>query len=435
MLSATDNAYLNSSEPDTPMGNYLRCHWHPVALSEEVAKPDCAPIRLKVMGEDLLLFRDSKGKTGLIEPFCAHRGADLFFGRNEECGIRCIYHGWKYDIHGNCIDMPNVPKDAAYHGKIKIKAYPTQEFADMVWAYMGPPDIQPFEVPQLEAGLVPPSHRYVTKRLVECNWTHSMEGALDTAHFSFLHMPAPAFRKDDSSNIAADESRIRWLRNDPAPRFKIIDHEVGFLIGGARNADPGDHYWRLTQYMLPTHSITPSAMPNETYYGYSWVPIDDYSCWMYVYAWHPDQAISDEERKKYIKGGYGQFAELGPGYVPLRNRSNSYLMSREEQKNISFTGIRGIAEQDQMAQESQGYMIDRTKENLSPTDVGIIRFRKLLLQEAKAFAAGKNPDSPNKAKDYCVRGGGAHTKSSLALEQVMEERFGSITGKVDYANN
>ena len=435
MLSATDNAYLNSSEPDTPMGNYLRCHWHPVALSEEVAKPDCAPIRLKVMGEDLLLFRDSKGKTGLIEPFCAHRGADLFFGRNEECGIRCIYHGWKYDIHGNCIDMPNVPKDAAYHGKIKIKAYPTQEFADMVWAYMGPPDIQPFEVPQLEAGLVPPSHRYVTKRLVECNWTHSMEGALDTAHFSFLHMPAPAFRKDDSSNIAADESRIRWLRNDPAPRFKIIDHEVGFLIGGARNADPGDHYWRLTQYMLPTHSITPSAMPNETYYGYSWVPIDDYSCWMYVYAWHPDQAISDEERKKYIKGGYGQFAELGPGYVPLRNRSNSYLMSREEQKTISFTGIRGIAEQDQMAQESQGYMIDRTKENLSPTDVGIIRFRKLLLQEAKAFAAGKKPDSPNKAKDYCVRGGGAHTKSSLALEQVMEERFGSITGKIDYANN
>jgi hypothetical protein len=156
---------------------------------------------------------------------------------------------------------------------------------------------------------------------------------------------------------------------------------------------------------------------------------------MYVYAWHPDVAIPDEERKKYIKGGYGQFAELGPGYVPLRNRSNTYLMSREEQKTISFTGIRGIAEQDQMAQESQGYIIDRTKENLSPTDVGIIRFRKLLLQEAKAFAAGKRPDAPKQAKEYCVRGGGAHTKASLALEQVMEERFGSITGKVNHANN
>lgn len=432
MLSAKDNSYLNTSEPNTPMGNYLRCHWHPVALSEEVALPDCPPIRLKIMGEDLLLFRDTRGQTGLIEPFCAHRGADLFFGRNEECGIRCIYHGWKYDVNGNCIDMPNIPKDAAYHGKIKIKAYPTKEFADMVWAYLGPPEFQPAEIPQLEAGLVPSDHRYVTKRLVDCNWTHSMEGALDTAHFSFLHMPAPAYRKDDSSNIAADENRIRWLRNDPMPRFKIIEHEVGFLIGGARNADPGDHYWRLTQFMLPTHSITPSAMPNETYYGYSWVPIDDHSCWMFVYAWHPNMPIPQEERDQYVKGGYGQFAELGPGYVPLRNRSNNYLMSREEQKTVSFTGIRGIAEQDQMAQESQGFIIDRTKENLSPTDVGIIRFRKLLLQEAKAFEKGIKPESPNKAKDYCVRGGGAHTKATLPLEQVMQDRFGSTTGKVHH---
>jgi phenylpropionate dioxygenase-like ring-hydroxylating dioxygenase large terminal subunit len=430
MLSAQDNAFLVTSEPNTPMGNYLRCHWNPVALSEEVAAPDCPPIRVKVMGEDLLLFRDTNGNTGLIEPFCAHRGADLFFGRNEECGIRCIYHGWKYDIHGNCIDMPNVPKDAAYHGKIKIKAYPTKEFADMVWAYMGLPELQPVQVPQLEAGLVPPSHRYVTKRLIDCNWVHSMEGALDTAHFSFLHMPAPAFLKDDNTNIAADEKRIRWLRNDPVPRFKIIEHAVGFLIGGARHADPGDLYWRLTQYMLPTHSITPSAMPNETFYGYSWTPIDDHQCWMYVYAWHPELPIPEEERKKYIQGGFGQFAKLGPGYVPVRNRSNQYLMSREEQKTISFTGIQGIAEQDQMAQESQGYIVDRTKEHLSPTDVGIIRFRKILLDDAKAYANGKQPDSPHRPQEYCLRGGGAHTKDSLSLEEVMQERFNSIIGKV-----
>ena len=430
MLSAQDNAFLVTSEPNSPMGNYLRCHWHPVALSEEIAAPDCPPIRVKVMGEDLLLFRDTSGNTGLIEPFCAHRGADLFFGRNEECGIRCIYHGWKYDIHGNCIDMPNIPKDAAYHGKIKIKAYPTQEFADMVWAYMGPSKLQPAQVPQLEAGLVPPSHRYVTKRLIDCNWVHSMEGALDTAHFSFLHMPAPAFLKDDNTNIAADEKRIRWLRNDPVPRFKIIEHAVGFLIGGARHADPGDLYWRLTQYMLPTHSITPSAMPNETFYGYSWTPIDDHQCWMYVYAWHPELPISEEERKKYIQGGFGQFAKLGPGYVPLRNRSNQYLMSREEQKTVSFTGIQGIAEQDQMAQESQGYIVDRTKENLSPTDVGIIRFRKILLDDAKAYANGKKPESPHQSQEYCLRGGGAHTKASLSLEEVMQERFNSTTGKV-----
>jgi hypothetical protein len=299
----------------------------------------------------------------------------------------------------------------------------------MVWAYMGPPELQPAQVPQLEVGLVPPSHRYVSKRLIECNWVHSMEGALDTAHFSFLHMPAPAFVKDDNTNIAADEKRIRWLRNDPAPRFKIIEHAVGFLIGGARNADPGDHYWRLTQYMLPTHSITPSAMPNETYYGYSWTPIDDHHCWMYVYAWHPELAIPDEERKKYIQGGFGQFAKMGPGYVPLRNRSNQYLMSREEQKTISFTGIQGIAEQDQMAQESQGYIVDRTKENLSPTDVGIIRFRKILFEDAKAYANGRRPESPHQSQEYCLRGGGAHTKASLSLEEVMQERGNSSTGK------
>lgn len=435
MLSKEDNSLLVTSEANTVMGNYLRCYWHPVALSEEIAEPDSPPIRVKIMGEDLLLFRDSQGKTGLIEPFCAHRGADLFFGRNEDCGIRCIYHGWKYDVHGNCIDMPNVPKDAAYHGKIKIKAYPTREFADMVWAYMGPTDEEPSELPQLEVGLVPKDHRYVTKRLVECNWTHSMEGALDTAHFSFLHMPAPTFTKDDNTNIAADEKRIRWLRNDPAPRFSIIDHAVGFMIGGARNADPGDHYWRLTQFMLPTHSITPSAMPNETYYGYTWVPIDDHHCWTYVYAWNPDRPIPADELQNYKKGGYGQFAELGAGYVPIRNRNNNYLMSREDQKNISFTGVKGIAEQDQMAQESQGYIVDRTKENLTPTDIGIIRFRKLLMQEAKNYAKGIKPLAPNQASEYCIRGGGAHTSASLPVEQVMTERFGSKTGKViNHAN-
>ena len=435
MLSKEDNSLLVTSEANTVMGNYLRCYWHPVALSEEIAEPDSPPIRVKIMGEDLLLFRDSQGKTGLIEPFCAHRGADLFFGRNEDCGIRCIYHGWKYDVHGNCIDMPNVPKDAAYHGKIKIKAYPTREFADMVWAYMGPTDEEPSELPQLEVGLVPKDHRYVTKRLVECNWTHSMEGALDTAHFSFLHMPAPTFTKDDNTNIAADEKRIRWLRNDPAPRFSIIDHAVGFMIGGARNADPGDHYWRLTQFMLPTHSITPSAMPNETYYGYTWVPIDDHHCWTYVYAWNPDRPIPADELQNYKKGGYGQFAELGAGYIPIRNRNNNYLMSREDQKNISFTGVKGIAEQDQMAQESQGYIVDRSKENLTPTDIGIIRFRKLLMQEAKNYAKGIKPLAPNQASEYCIRGGGAHTSASLPVEQVMTERFGSKTGKViNHAN-
>jgi hypothetical protein len=172
-------------------------------------------------------------------------------------------------------------------------------------------------------------------------------------------------------------------------------------------------------------------MPGETIYGYTWTPIDDHRCWVYTYAWHPDQPLAEAERERYRKGGYGQFAELGEGYVPLRNRSNDYLLSREEQRTVSFTGVRGIAEQDQMAQESQGVIVDRTREHLTATDIAIVHFRRLVLGEARALATGTEPKAPRLAQAYRVRGGGAHTPAAQPLEQVMQERFGSITGRVD----
>lgn len=429
MLSAADNTLLTRTGPGTPMGEYFRRFWQPVALSREIAEPDSAPIRIKVLGEELLAFRDTQGRVGLIDSKCAHRGADLFFGRNEDCGIRCIYHGWKYDADGHCVEMPNVPAGSAYHGKMAIKAYPTREFGDMVWAYLGPREHLPAEVSQLEFGSVPAAHRYVTKRLQQCNWAQSMEGALDTAHFSFLHMPAPALAKNDTMTAAADESRIRWLRNDPLPKFQIIDHEVGFVIGGSRKADGDDLYWRITQFMLPAHSITPSAMPGETLYGYTWIPIDDESCWIYVYAWHPERALPDDERARYAKGGFGQFAELGPDYVPLRNRNNDYLIDRDEQKHRSFTGVRGIAEQDAMAQDSQGLILDRTREHLSPTDVGVVRFRRVMLESAKALRDGREPAAAQRHDQYNVRAGGAMANSGVPFEDVMRNRFGSISGR------
>jgi phthalate 4,5-dioxygenase len=426
MLSAADSELLVRTGPGTAMGEYFRRFWLPVALSREMPEPDSPPIRVKVMGEDLVAFRDSNGRVGLLEPACAHRGANLFYGRNEECGLRCIYHGWKYDVDGKCVDMPNVPAGASMHGKISIKAYPTREFGELVWAYLGPKDEKP-EVPQLEHGMLPASHRYVTKRLQQCNWAHSMEGALDTAHFSFLHMPAPRFSSNADKTVAADENRMRWLRNDPAPRFTVVDHEVGFVVGGARKADGNELYWRITQFMLPTHSITPSAMPGEVYYGYTWVPIDDENCWIYIYGWHPDRPIEAEERAKFEKGGYGQFAELGPGYLPIRNRGNDWLIDRTEQKLRSFTGVRGIAEQDAMAQESQGLIADRTREHLTPTDVAIVHFRRLMLKEARSAnppAAARRPEA------YRLRSGGAVLPSALSFEEVMKKRFGTASGRV-----
>jgi phthalate 4,5-dioxygenase len=430
MLSAVDNELLVRTGPGTAVGEYFRRYWLPVALSRELPERDGPPLRVRMLGEDLLGFRDSEARVGLIEPACAHRGANLYYGRNEEGGIRCIYHGWKYDVEGRCIDMPNVPPDAAYRGKISIKAYPTREFGELVWAYLGPKSRMPQELPQLEFALLPAAHRYVTKRLQQCNWAQSMEGALDTAHFSFLHMPAPAVAAYVNPATAADEKRLRWLREDPMPRFTIIEHDVGFVAGGARRADDDHSYWRSTQYMLPSHSVAPSAMPGEFYQGYTWVPIDDESCWIYTYAWHPDRPLTAEERARFEKGGYGQFAELGPGYLPLRNRSNDYLIDRDKQKRHSFTGVEGIAEQDALAQDSQGVIADRSREHLTPTDVAIVRFRRGMLAAARALAEGKEPDAPARAASYRLRAGGAVLPARMSFAEVMRERFGSETGKV-----
>ena len=433
MLCAADNELLVRTNVGTPMGEYFRRFWHPIALSREMAAPDSPPIRVKIMGEDLVAFRDSKGRVGLVEPQCAHRGANLFFGRNEDCGLRCVYHGWKYDVHGQCVDMPNVPVEAGYHGKVSIKAYPTHEFGDMVWAYLGPKDTSgdvPAAPPQLECGMVPAAHRYVSKRLVDCNWAHAMEGALDTAHFSFLHMPAPGVQSNINPASAADEDRLRWLRNDPLPQFVVREHDAGFVIGGSRKADHDALYWRITQFMLPAHSLTPAAMPGEVYFGYTWVPITDETCWIYVYGWHPDRPLTTEEIAQYEKGGYGQLAELGPGYVPVRNRANDYLIDRNDQKHRSFTGIRGIAEQDQMAWESQGRILDRSKEKLSPTDVGIVHFRRAMLDGARALQAGQPPAAAANPAGYALRSGGAVASSKLSFENMMLERFGSATGRV-----
>ncbi|HLS85196.1 MAG TPA: Rieske 2Fe-2S domain-containing protein, partial [Burkholderiales bacterium] len=354
MLSAQDNELLTRSGPGTPGGAYFRRFWLPVALSRQIPEPDCPPIRLKVLGEDLIAFRDTKGRVGVVEPRCPHRGASLYYGRNEECGLRCVYHGWKFDVEGHCMEIPNAPPDSRYKDRIRLLAYPTREYGEIVWAYMGPADAEPAaEIPQLEFGLVPSSHRYVTKRLQQCNWAQSIEGALDTAHASFLHMPAPVQVANLSPGVAVpvDEARARWIRNDPMPQFNIAEHEAGFVIGASRAADGDELYWRTTQFMLPSHATTPSALPGETYFGYTWVPIDDVSCWIYTYAWNPDRPLSESEREKFGSGRLGTIGAVDENYVPLRNRENDYLIDRHDQRTRTYTGVQGVAEQDAMIQD------------------------------------------------------------------------------------
>ena len=429
MLSPADNAKLTITAPDTPMGNYFRRFWHPVALSRELPAADCPPIKVTVLGEELVAFRNTDGKVGLLDAYCPHRAAHLYFGRNEECGLRCVYHGWKFDISGKVVDMPNVPAEARMRDEVRIKAYPTAEFGDMVWAYMGPADQPAPGVPQMEFGLLPPENRYVSKRLNECNWAQTMEGGLDTSHFSFLHMPAPGVPSNENPDAPADARRLRWIRNDPMPQFSLLEHEVGFVIGGARTADSDGTYWRITQYLLPAHGTGPSTLPGETYFGYTLVPIDDHSHWMYTYGWNPERPIDDAERSK-LDQGHGIIAEVDEHFRGIRNRGNDYLIDRSVQANESFTGVRGLAEQDAMIQESQGLVADRTREHLTATDAAVVRFRRTVLEGAEQLASGHAPEAPFHNQYYHSRPGSWIAAEGTPFEDVMRERFGDRLGRM-----
>jgi len=435
MLTAEQNDLLTLTGAGTPMGEYFRRFWQPVALSEELAEPDGPPLRVTALGERLVAFRDSAGRVGLIDRRCPHRGADLFYGRNEECGLRCVYHGWKFDVSGKAVDLPNVPAGVRQHDTAAVKAYPTREFGDIVWAYLGPgPDRLPAnhlpEVPQLEFGLMPPEKRYVSKQLVECNWAQILEGGLDTSHFSFLHMPAPNVASSLNPHSAVDERRMRWMRDDPMPRFTILEHEAGFVVGGVRRTDDAREYWRTTQFLLPSHGTGPSTVPGGTYFGYTVVPIDDVACWMYVYAWNPEQAFDDAELAQ-LKSGFGIIAKVGPDYLPLSNRGNDYLIDRERQKRVNYTGIQGLAEQDLMIQQSQGPILDRTRETLTATDAAVVRFRRTLMGAAEGLATrGEEPAAPWRHEFYRTRPGAWVAQADTPMEEVMRQRFGDPLGRV-----
>ena len=439
MLSKEDNELLTRTGAGTAMGEMLRRYWMPVLLSRELPEPDCPPKKLKVMGEDLLAFRDTSGRVGLVEPVCPHRGANLYYGRNEQCGLRCVFHGWKFDVDGHCVEMPTAGADSSYKERIRIKAYPTREWGDYIWAYMGQ-ETQPPALPMMAFALVPASHRYVSKKWQDCNWLQCVEGAVDTAHFSFLHMILGSEEMDESQAIErlrhaalgaqnVRNDRFRWVRDDPMPSFSVDEMDSGLVIGAARRADEDDLYWRITHYLLPNHALAPSAFPGENYHGQTFVPVSDTGCWIYTYTWNPDRPLTEEEIAM-ARGGHTVHAEVDANYVPLRNLRNDYLIDREEQKHRSFTGIHGVSEQDAAIQDSQGPIMDRTREHLGATDIGIVRLRKLLLQQVRDSAAGKAPQALDHPEAYATHSGGWVAHRSKALADVMVERFGDPQGKV-----
>jgi len=386
MFPVERNELLTRVARGTPIGELFRRYWLPALLGEELPEPDCAPVRVKLLGERLIAFRDTRGRIGLIEEFCAHRGVSLWFGRNEENGIRCPYHGWKYDVTGQCVDLPSEPEESGMRKSIKLVSYPAIERAGVIWAYLGPPDQKP-EAPAYEWTQVPPSHRYVSKRLQETNYLQAMEGALDSVHSGFLHRHSVA----DDPLLKRDPESLEMLLADRHPKILPTVSPAGLYVATRRDVGADRYYWRVTQWLMPCFSFFPPYGDNP-YGGHAFVPIDDERCWTFSIDYHPRRALTGAEREA-AHAGRGIHVRLIEGsFVPVANKRNDYLIDRAAQKaKKTFSGVFDVGVQDAAIQESMGTIQDRSREHLVSSDNGIVKTRKRLMDAAKAVERGLAP--------------------------------------------
>jgi phthalate 4,5-dioxygenase len=384
MLTAAENDLLCRVEGNAVMGQLMRRHWIPALLSEQVA-PDGAPLRVQLLGERLVAFRDSDGKVGLLGESCPHRKASLAFGRNENCGLRCLYHGWKFDTDGNILEMPSEPKSSALPDKVRHLSYPTREGGGFVWAYMGPSELMPeFEAPawapHAEARVV------IAKVALPCNWAQIMEGQIDSAHSSTLH--------SSDMRPARGEAAAKgdhWVRpsTDKNPRIQVQLTNYGMRYAAIRrpitNANTHD-YVRITTFVAPFVALIP---PNSSYNVASVItPRSDTSSYFHFIAWaEGDQVGIDADAwRKFCVLEVDK--DVDQQFRPIkRHAHNDYLQDRELMKSDSFTGIAGIPNQDIAMWESMGPIADRTQERLGASDIAIVQFRRIMLEAVKSFQA------------------------------------------------
>jgi phthalate 4,5-dioxygenase len=416
MLTREQNERLVRTNKGTEMGTLLRRYWIPALLAEEIPGPDCPPVRVQLLGERLIAFRDTQGRIGLIDEFCSHRTASLFFGRNEECGLRCAYHGWKYDVDGNCVDMPSEPPESRFREKIKQTAYPCVERGGVIWTYMGPAELKP-EVPELEWMTLRPTQRFVSKRLQETNFMQAMEGGIDSSHVSFAHR----FNMDDDP-MHAGTAGIAYLKADTRPKFEVIESDGGLLIGARRNADDEQYYWRITQWIMPWYTIIPPFGTHNPLGGHAWVPIDDETCWAWSWNYHPTRDLREDELAS-MRRGEGIHAKYLPGtYRTLANKDNDYLIDRQAQRDRrSFSGVEGIAAQDFSLQESMGPIVDRTKERLGTSDAAIILARRRLLAAAEEASENNDPLPGERTEHHQVRSTSVLLPKSVPFNQGAQD--------------
>jgi phenylpropionate dioxygenase-like ring-hydroxylating dioxygenase large terminal subunit len=403
MLSRENTELLCRVGPGTLMGDLMRQYWLPCVYDWELT-PDGDPLRVRLLGEDLIAWRDTNGVPGFIQNNCPHRGASLFFGRTEEAGLRCVYHGWKFDVAGRCVDMPNEPAESDFKHKVRAVAYPCQERGGIVWAYMGPRKDPP-PLPDLEGNMQPDSEQNVRATQLACNWLQILEGDIDTTHVGFLHYGGLKAEDQIPGSFSEYQLRVKTAH------FEVIDTEGGAAYGARRPAGPDQVYWRIAQWCFPFYTFTPPGVLGTKKGGNARVPMDDY---------HTMTFSMVSNRNRPAPGG-ANLAVRGPmkpnttdwygRFRPEQELSNDFQMDREMQRrntgSAGYTGIQGIAMQDAAMTTSMGPIYDRSKERLGTTDAMVIRVRRRLIAAVQAHMKhGAAPPGVDDPGAYRVRSGG-----------------------------
>ncbi len=386
-LTREANELICLTGPGTPMGDTVRRYWIPALLSTELPEADGAPVEVRLLSEDLVAFRDTSGRVGLVQWWCPHRGTPLWMGRNEENGLRCLYHGWKFDVEGRCVDQMNEPEAGQFKEKIKLVSYPTVEMGDIVWAYMGPPEHRPPE-PKFEFTQVPESHRMVSKVIQECNWVQAVEGGIDPAHARALH---GAIKDGADSGWGLPPSSPFMMAS--AGRYYVEHTDYGHRFWEVCKMREGENHVMAHHFVMPWTQIRANTTGDHMVPGHFYVPIDDDNCmvWNWVYA------INGEPLSEGTRWYEDNASGNGPAHVDqttfksFPNRDNKWGLDREAQRTVSFSGVKGINVQDRLVQEAVGPIVDRSRENLGQSDLPIIGVRKKMMEGVALVADGADP--------------------------------------------
>ena len=426
MTNAADSQLLTRVGPGTPMGAFMREYWIPAILSSELVA-DAPPTRVMLLGEKLIAFRDTQGQVGLMDHRYPHRCASLFFGRNEEGGVRCAYHGWKFATTGECLDMPNVPEHQKFEQHVRAKAYPCVERNGIVWTYMGA-RAEPPPMPCFEAVLLGEAERNLFCVQRECNWLQGLEGDIDTSHFSFLHAGAVSFDEADPTNLG------RYAMLNRAPEYHVADTDWGTMYAAYRPAEPDTTYWRVAHYLFPFWTIPPDGAFSDHIIARAWVPMDDTHTMFFHVSWKKNTP----GLRKFKDGTPIPGVSIGNDYLPntddwhgrwrlKANASNDYMIDRDTQKSTSYSGIEGIHLQDQALTESMGEIVDHTFENLAGSDLMITRTRRRLLQAVRSAQHGVAAPGVDRPETYQgARGGDFLSPNTVGwLEAYGEQMRGS----------